>query len=87
MTLTENRLPNNLRALRVSKRLSLSQLARQAYTVKSHLSDIENGKTPNPSALIMARVAAALGVSLDDLIGGRVVTCKCCNGEGVKIIK
>jgi phage repressor protein C with HTH and peptisase S24 domain len=51
--------------------LTASSLAKQAGVKTSFLYDILNGKSVNPSTLLLARVAEVLGVSINYLIGGK----------------
>lgn len=57
-----------VRQLRTDKGLTLDQLAVLAKVSKSHLSDIENG-IANPTVPVAIRIAKALRVKLEDLIG------------------
>ena len=58
-----------LRTLRFQACLTLDELALQAGISKSYLWELENGKSPRPSAKVLGALADALGVSLDYLIG------------------
>lgn len=49
--------------------LSLTELASKAGVSKSHLSVIENGTGTRPGARVLYALAAALGVTLADLLG------------------
>lgn len=57
--------------LRKEKGLSQVELAADADMAKSYLSELELGKR-NPSALVLSRVAAALGTTLEELFKGVV---------------
>jgi transcriptional regulator with XRE-family HTH domain len=57
----------NLRRLRIARRLSLSELARATTMSKATLSGIENGRA-NPTVETLAALAAALGVSVVELL-------------------
>jgi transcriptional regulator with XRE-family HTH domain len=61
------RLATNLRRLRIARHLSLSELARATGISKATLSGIENGRA-NPTVETLAGLAAALRVSLVDLL-------------------
>ncbi len=50
--------------------INSSELARRADVLTSFLYDVISGKSANPSTVKLAKVAAALGVSLNDLAGG-----------------
>ena len=58
-----------LHALRRRRGQTLRDLGAQAEVNYVTLSKIERGKMPQVSADIVARVAVALGVSTDDLLG------------------
>ncbi len=57
--------------LRKEKGLSQVDLAADADMAKSYLSELELGKR-NPSVLVLGRVAAALGTTLEELFKGVV---------------
>ena len=57
--------------LRKEKGLSQVELAADADMAKSYLSELELGKR-NPSVLVLSRVAAALGTTLEELFKGVV---------------
>ncbi len=57
----------NLRRLRIARHLSLSELARATQMSKATLSGVENGRS-NPTVETLATLAAALGVSLTELL-------------------
>jgi transcriptional regulator with XRE-family HTH domain len=57
----------NLRRLRIARRLSLSELARATGMSKATLSSVESGRS-NPTVETLAALAAALRVSLGELL-------------------
>jgi transcriptional regulator with XRE-family HTH domain len=57
----------NLRRLRIARRLSLSELARATGMSKATLSNVESGRS-NPTVETLAALAAALRVSLAELL-------------------
>jgi transcriptional regulator with XRE-family HTH domain len=57
----------NLRRLRIARRLSLSELARATGMSKATLSGVESGRS-NPTIETLAALAAALRVSLGELL-------------------
>lgn len=57
---------SKIRELRKSKNLSLLELAYKLDMEKSNLSVIENGRS-NPQLLTYAKIAAVLGVNLNEL--------------------
>ncbi|MCY4508248.1 MAG: helix-turn-helix transcriptional regulator [Acidobacteria bacterium] len=59
-----------LRAWRRHRRLTLGGLAARVGVTKGYLSQIENGRKSGTLDLVR-RLAAALGVTLDDLAGWR----------------
>jgi transcriptional regulator with XRE-family HTH domain len=61
-------LARNLRALRDAQGLSQSQLAERAGIPRATLATIETG-AGNPTLLVMIRVASALNVTIEELIG------------------
>jgi len=58
----------NVRKLRQQRKLTQEQLAFAAKIDLTYLGGIERGKR-NPSLLVMARIASALGVPLPKLLG------------------
>jgi transcriptional regulator with XRE-family HTH domain len=60
-------LSGRVRELRRARRLSFDQLSARASVSKGMLVQIENGQA-NPSIAILCKVAAALGVSVADLV-------------------
>ena len=56
----------NLQALRRERGLSQEELAHRATMHQTYLSGIERGRR-NPSVLVLARIADALGADLEDL--------------------
>lgn len=58
---------SNVRALRVAKGMTQEQLAFEADLDLTYVGGIERGKR-NPSLLVMARLADALGSDLEALI-------------------
>lgn len=62
-------LGERLRAQRKKKGMSLRDLSVASGVSTGHLCFIEKGKTPRPSAECLRDVAAALGISVDILMG------------------
>lgn len=58
----------SLRRLRTAKGLSLDQLSEKSGVSKSMLSQVEN-ENVNPTVALMWKIAHALGVSLNDIVG------------------
>lgn len=61
-------LSNNLRQLREMRGLSQQQLARQAGIPRPTWASLESGSA-NPTLSVLVKVATALGVSIEELIG------------------
>jgi transcriptional regulator with XRE-family HTH domain len=59
---------------RQERGLNLSQLAAAAGLSKSYVSSIEAGDTPRPSGETLYAIAKALGVTMSDLLGRRLLT-------------
>jgi transcriptional regulator with XRE-family HTH domain len=66
--MTEKRLGAVVRRLRREQDLTQAQLARRAGVTQGHLSLIESGARPNTGALIVRRLARALGVPVGELL-------------------
>ncbi|AWI90236.1 hypothetical protein C0214_19435 [Methylobacterium sp. DM1] len=58
-----------MRELREARGLSLQDVAARADLAKSHVWQIEQGKSANPTIATTVGIARALGVSLDYLAG------------------
>jgi len=58
----------NIKKLRLQKNLSQDKLARLADIAFPTLTKIESGETPNPTIETVKKIAAALGVSIDELM-------------------
>lgn len=56
----------NVQALRRQRGLSQEELAHQADLHQTYLSGVERGRR-NPSLLVLARLAVALGADVEDL--------------------
>lgn len=59
---------------RLERGLNLSELAAAARLSKSYVSSIEAGDTPRPSGETLYAIAEALGVTMSDLLGRRLLT-------------
>jgi len=69
-----NPIGERVRAFRLERGLNLSQLAVEAGLSKSYISSIEAGDTPRPSGETLYAIAEALGVTMSDLLGRRLLT-------------
>ena len=58
-----------IRALRKQQGRSAEKLARIADVCTRHIWRLENGARPNASAIVIARVALALGTNVEYLLG------------------
>jgi len=63
-----------IRLRRTEARLSLTALAEKAGVAKSYLSNLESGKSnTRPSGRTLYRIANALGTTMSDLLGTRLL--------------
>jgi transcriptional regulator with XRE-family HTH domain len=62
-----------VRRYRDERGLTLSQLAAKAKVSKSYISAIEHGEGPRPSGNTLYAIAEALGVTMSDLLGRRLL--------------
>lgn len=60
----------NVRDLRQGRTLTQEEVAHRAEVNQTYLSDIERGKR-NPSVLVLARIASALLVDIEELLKRR----------------
>lgn len=60
-------LGRNIARLRQKENMTQLELARKAGINNNYLSRIEEGNCPRPHVKTIARIATALGVSIDDL--------------------
>jgi len=58
-----------LRALRLKNKLSLQELADKVGASKAHIWDMEQGKTKNPTLMLLTELSRALGVPIKELVG------------------
>ena len=64
----ENKLGKKIKYLRTKLELSQDGFARKADIPYTTLTKIETGVIKKPSVFVMAKIAKALDISLDDLI-------------------
>lgn len=62
-------LAQNIRKLRLKKELSQEKLARLADIANVTLVKIESGAAKEPTITTVAKIASALNVSIDELVG------------------
>ena len=65
---------DKIRSLRKAKGLSLQKLGDIVGCSKGYMCDLEHGKSPRPSANLLAKIADALGVSIDFLLDDNMET-------------
>lgn len=58
---------NNMKRIRIKKKMSQGDIARALEVDRGYISNIENGKK-NPTLATVAKIANALGVSPDELL-------------------
>jgi transcriptional regulator with XRE-family HTH domain len=61
------KLGENIKKIRIQKKLSQGAISRLLEVDKGYISNIENGKK-NPTLATVEKLAAALGVSADELL-------------------
>ena len=62
-------LAQNIRKLRLKKGLSQEKLSRLADIANATLVKIESGAAKEPTITTVAKIASALNVSIDELVG------------------
>lgn len=62
-------LGERVRTARERAGLSSNELARMVGTSQPSVTRIESGETPKPNVFVVAAIAKALGVTVDELIG------------------
>ena len=67
MNEASKQLGKNLKRIRTEKDISQGDIARELDVSRGYISTIENGKT-NPTLSTIARIAKALGVTVDELL-------------------
>jgi DNA-binding XRE family transcriptional regulator len=65
---TENKISGNIKKFRAKLGLSQEILAQKADVKYTTLTKIESNVIKKPSVLIMAKIAKALGVSIEELL-------------------
>lgn len=60
-----------IRWIRESRGLSLTNLAKRCRISKAYLSQLENGHNSHPSAEFIVRICGVLGCSVEALLGAR----------------
>jgi len=67
MRAISKKLGENIKKIRIKKKLSQGAISRLLEVDKGYISNIENGKK-NPTLATVEKLAAALGVSADELL-------------------
>ena len=67
MNSESEKLGNNLKRIRTKKGITQGDIARSLGVSRGFVSNIENGKT-NPTLATIAKIAKAIGVSIEELI-------------------
>ena len=65
---TENNIGENIKKCRAKLGLSQEELAKKSGVKYTTLTKIESNVIKKPSVMVMAKIAKALGVSIEDLI-------------------
>ena len=63
-----NSLGEKIRGLRKDQKLTLDKLAELSESSKSYIWELENNNSPRPSAEKLAKIAEALGVTIEYLL-------------------
>lgn len=66
-------LGEKIKKRRLELRLSLDELAQKSKVSKAYLSQLETGKSERPSGKVLYNIAAALGISIADLLGKKLL--------------
>ncbi len=64
----ENKLGKKIKALRLKLELSQDEFARKANIPYTTLTKVETGVIKKPSVFVMAKIAKALNITVDELI-------------------
>lgn len=64
------RLGENIKEVQERRGIAVAKLADRAKISSTALRKIMNGKTQEPGVFVIARIAAALDVPIEELIGG-----------------
>lgn len=63
-----NDLSNKLKGLRINRKESLQDTANAVGVTKTHIWELEKGKSANPSAELLSKLADHYGVTIDYLL-------------------
>src|SRR5699024_9693315 len=78
---------DKIKQCRLSKNMSLSELADRANVAKSYLSSIERNLQDNPSLQFLEKIGSVLDVSVNDLISERDSITKELDQDWIQIVK
>lgn len=67
----ENVLASNIKRYRKKLNISQDKLSKLSDVTYNTIIKIESGKNKNPTMKTLAKIAGALGASLDDLVKGK----------------
>lgn len=67
-------LGDNIKSIRMEKKLGINETARKAGISPSYLSDIEKGNKTNPSTEVLEKIANALEVDVKDFFNNESTT-------------
>lgn len=62
-------LGTKVRAERKKREWSLAELSRRSGLAANHIGHIETGRIENPRADVLQKLAVALGLSVDEILG------------------
>ena len=65
---TETKIGENIKKFRAKKKMSQEDLSKESGVKYTTLTKIESNVIKKPSVMVMAQLAKALGVSIEDLI-------------------
>ena len=66
--MSNSKIGRNIKRLRVKAKLTQEELAKKADIKYTSLTKIESGVIENPSVQAMAKIAKALGASIEELL-------------------
>ena len=58
---------NNLKHFRKLNKLTLQKLADMSNVSKTHISDLENNKSSNPTITVAYKICGVLGLNIEDI--------------------
>lgn len=79
---TMARLAGSIRLLRAAERMSIREFADKIGVNHSDVFRLENGSTKNPSIFLIAKIAQAFDLTVDELMNFKAKPCPNCGGAG-----